>query len=115
MKHRQLKFGKGFRVAFGTPRAQAAEMVIPPGGAEGGPDNRHAGADQWLFVVSGTGVGIIAGKRHALRRGVLMLIEHGDRHEIRNSGRTLLRTLNLYTPPAYSPAGNPLPRAKAKR
>src|SRR5207245_1257788 len=27
----------------------------PPGETEGGPDSRHRGADQWLFVVSGTG------------------------------------------------------------
>ena len=32
-----------------------------------------------------------------------MLIEHGDEHEIRNTGRTLLRTLNIYVPPACKP------------
>ena len=48
---------QGIRVALGNRRTQAAEMVIEPGGAEGGPDNRHRGADQWLFVVAGTGPG----------------------------------------------------------
>jgi mannose-6-phosphate isomerase-like protein (cupin superfamily) len=115
MKHKTLKFGKGFRVTFGNARAQAAEMVIAPGDAEGGPDNRHAGADQWLFVLSGSGAANIEGRRYALKRGVLLLIEQGDQHEIRNTGRTLLRTLNVYTPPAYTSAGNPLPRAKPRR
>ena len=55
MKRKHLRFGKGFRVAIGNARSQAAEMVIVAGDAEGGPQNRHRGADQWLFVVSGTG------------------------------------------------------------
>jgi len=114
MQHKTLRFGKGFRVVFGNRRAQAAEMVIPPGDSEGGPDNRHPGADQWLFVVGGTGVAIVNGRRSALKRGVLLLIEQGDLHEIRNSGRRLLRTLNFYAPPAYRKDGVALPRAKPK-
>jgi oxalate decarboxylase/phosphoglucose isomerase-like protein (cupin superfamily) len=42
----------------------------------------------------------------------LLLIERGDRHEIRNTGRGLLRTLNWYVPPAYDRRGNELPAAK---
>ncbi len=30
MKRKLLRFGKGFRVAIGNRRCQAAEMVIPP-------------------------------------------------------------------------------------
>src|SRR5437763_14552618 len=86
MQHKHLRFGKGFRVSVGNARAQAAEMVIPPGECEGGPDNRHRGADQWLFVVSGRGIAIVNGKRHARRDGSLVLIERGDTHEIGNSG-----------------------------
>lgn len=112
MQHKGLRFGEGFRVAFGNGRAQAAEMVIVPGDAEGGPANRHAGADQWLFVVSGSGAARINGERIALKKGVLLLIERGDRHEIRATGRAPLRTLNLYVPPAYRKDGKPLPRGK---
>lgn len=112
MKRKNLRFGKGFRVAIGNRRSQAAEMVIAPGDAEGGPQNRHKGADQWLFVVSGTGSALVNGKRYALKEGSLMLIEHGDKHEIRNTGRTLLRTLNFYMPPAYDEEGDELPPAK---
>ena len=80
-------------------------MVIAPGGKEGGSDNRHRGADQWLFVVDGSGLAIIEGARRQLRRGSLVLIEHGERHEIRNTGKALLVTLNFYTPPAYTQRG----------
>src|SRR5690348_11722542 len=50
VQKKTLRFGRGFRVALGNARSQAAEMVIPPGDAEGDPHNRHRGADQWLFA-----------------------------------------------------------------
>ena len=41
MKRRQLRFGRGFRIAIDGKQAQVAEMVIPPGGREGDPENYH--------------------------------------------------------------------------
>ena len=107
MRNKTLRFGKGFRVAFDVRKAQAAEMVIAPGGSEGGTDNRHRGADQWLFVVSGSGVATVEGKRVPLRAGKLLVIEKGERHDVRNTGRTLLKTLNFYYPPAFDAEGDP--------
>jgi mannose-6-phosphate isomerase-like protein (cupin superfamily) len=95
MKRKHLRFGKGFRVAIGSSRSQAAEMMIPPGDAEGCPENRHRGADQWLYVVSGTGAALVNGKRYAVHAGALVLIEHGDEHAIKNTGGELQRTLNF--------------------
>ncbi len=46
------------------------------------------------------------------RHRALLLIERGERHEIRNTGRQLLKTLNFYSPPAYTAAGDELPAAK---
>jgi uncharacterized cupin superfamily protein len=71
MPRKQLRWGQGFSVALGNRRAQAATMVLKPGDSEGGPDNRHRGSDQWLYVVSGT----------------LLLIERRITHEIRNTGK----------------------------
>ena len=105
MHTKKLAFREGFRVAFEVRRAQCAEMVIAPGDAEGGPDNRHHGADQWLYVVDGRGVAIVEvdGRRRrvALEPGRLVVIEKGERHEVRNTGDGLLRTLNFYYPPAF--------------
>ena len=109
MKHKILRFGKGFRVVLGNRRSQAAQMVLTPGKSEGSAKNRHSAADQWLFVVEGKGTAIINGHRHSLRSGSLLLIEHGDRHEIRNDGTQDLLTLNFYVPPGYSVDGNELP------
>jgi Cupin domain len=61
---------------------------------------------------SGTGEAMVNGKRHRLRAGTLLLIERCEKHEVRNTGRGLLRTLNFYAPPAYRKDGNPLSRGK---
>jgi mannose-6-phosphate isomerase-like protein (cupin superfamily) len=112
MKRKNLRFESGFRVVLGNRGSQAAEMVLPPGAAEGSPENRHRGADQWLYVVSGTGIATVNGERHRLKEGSLMLIDCGDKHEIRNTGQDMLRTLNFYVPPAYTSSGEELPRGQ---
>lgn len=112
MQHKRFRFGKGFRPAFQVRRVQAAEMVIAPGHREGGPDNRHRGADQWLYVVAGSGLAVVEGRRQRLGPGSLIVIERGERHEIRNTGRTVLKTVNLYSPPAYDEHGEPLPAGR---
>ena len=113
MARKQLRFGKGFSVALGNARSQAATMVLAPGESEGGSDNRHRGSDQWLYVLSGTGCAVIRTKRHDLRAGTLLLIERGATHEIRNTGKSPLRTVNIYLPPAYTKQGDPLPRGRS--
>jgi mannose-6-phosphate isomerase-like protein (cupin superfamily) len=93
-------------------RSQAAVMVVAPGGKEGGPDNLHRGADQWLLVVEGTGLAVINGHKTSLRSGTIVLIEAGDRHEIRNTGRSLLKTVSVYVPPAYRDEETELPAGR---
>ena len=121
MKHKTLRFGKGFNVVLGNERSQAAQMVLEPGDSEGNAANRHSGADQWLLVVSGTGAAKVNGRRVKLRSGALLLIERNDRHEITNTGSGRLVTLNFYVPPAYTstgdelPAGEPAENAKSRR
>lgn len=113
MPVKKLRFAKGFSVAMSNKRSQAATMVIAPGDCEGGPDNRHRGADQWLFVISGSGEAILGGRKNKLKAETLVLIERGTTHEIRNTGRTPLVTLNVYVPPAYRSDGDELPRGKS--
>src|SRR5688500_4868758 len=113
MKHKLARFGNGFRILVGNQRSQAAQMTLAPGESEGGSDNRHVGADQWLFVIAGTGEATVNRHKYALKEGSLLLIEHGDRHEIRNSGTTPLKTLSIYVPPAYTAEGDELPAGKS--
>lgn len=113
MRKAQLTFDEDFAVAITTDRAQVATMTLASGDSEGGPDNRHQGADQWLYVVSGEGAAIIEGEQHVLRPGVVVLIERGEAHEIRNTGEAPLQTLNFYDPPAYTPDGDTLPAGES--
>src|SRR5262245_13055145 len=112
MKRKKLRHGRGFHVAICNRRSQAAEMVLAAGTAEGDSKNRHRGSDQWLYVVAGTGRATVRGKRYPLEAGTLILIERGDTHEIRNTGRRPLRALNIYVPPAYKRSGEPLPAGR---
>ena len=101
MKHKTLEFNIPFEVVSTAEKAQAAVMTVPPGQTVGGDDNVHDKSDQWLFVVSGNGEAVVAGKRQALTRHSLLVIEAGEAHEIRNTGNAPLETLNVYTPPEY--------------
>jgi mannose-6-phosphate isomerase-like protein (cupin superfamily) len=114
VQHKSLQFGHGFKVVLGDAHAQAAQMTLAPGATEGGPENRHRGADQWLFVVSGAGEATVEGERIRLEEGALLLIQRGETHEIRNPGAQPLRTLNFYVPPAYTPEGDQLPAGRKK-
>ena len=72
MKRNKPRFGRGFQVLLGNKHSQAAQMTLPEGENEGGPHNRHVGADQWLFVVSGSGEAVINRKKYLLTEGTLL-------------------------------------------
>src|SRR4051812_29533270 len=114
MKH--IKTGakrSEFAVLFATRSVQAAVMTLQPGGvSEDEPGNEHPHSEQWLFVVSGTGEARVGKRRGALRKvklaeNSLLLVEKGELHQIVNTGRKALRTINLYVPPAYDAEGEP--------
>lgn len=113
MQIKQLSFESSFEVVAGNSRAEAAVMVIQPGRAEGGPQNRHRGSDQWLYVVEGEGIATVSGKKQTLGAGALLLIERGETHEILATGAGPLRTLNFYAPPAYGQDGETLPAGES--
>jgi mannose-6-phosphate isomerase-like protein (cupin superfamily) len=115
MKKTSLQFKREFKVALTGSTSQVAEMVLKPGGTEGGPDNSHRGADQWLFVISGKGEAIVDKRTYPLKQGTLLLIEKRETHEIRNTGRTPLKTFNVYSPTAYTSSGEELPAGKPRK
>lgn len=102
MKHVSQRGASGFRVLAGTSRSQAATMVLQAGESTGGPDNRHAAADQWIFVVSGEGGrAVVEGETVQLAPGSLLLIEAGEAHEIISGGDEALDMVTFYAPPEY--------------
>jgi len=81
-------------------------MTLKPGESSSDRiENEHPRAEQWLFVVSGTGVGKVGRKIAKLKKGDLLLIPKKAPHQITNTGRARLVTLNFYSPPAYTQGG----------
>jgi mannose-6-phosphate isomerase-like protein (cupin superfamily) len=113
MKHTKVVYQSDFEVIAGNARSQAAVMVLQRGDKEGGSGNRHKGADQWLYVSAGTGEATVSGKQYKLQPGTLLLIEHGEIHEIHNNGSGPLETLNFYVPPAFAEDEEPLPAGES--
>lgn len=99
MRRHHLEFDRFFDVLTGTETAQAAQMTLSAGQSTGGPENRHAESDQWLFVHSGSGWAIVDGTEYPLEAGDLLCIEAGETHEIGADDASTLETVNLYTPP----------------
>ncbi|MDX2094262.1 MAG: cupin domain-containing protein [Kofleriaceae bacterium] len=87
-------------------------MTLRPGASsDEGSRNEHAWAEQWLYVVAGSGTARLGRRFVKLRAGSLLLIEKREPHAIKNTGRTNLVTVNIYVPPAYDGKGEPLRRA----
>jgi mannose-6-phosphate isomerase-like protein (cupin superfamily) len=98
-----------FAVLARTRSSQAATMTLAPGTSSSEDSaNEHAWAEQWLYVVSGTGTARVGNRTIKLREGSLLLIEKREPHVIRAGRRSRLVTVNIYVPPAYDAAGEPL-------
>ena len=109
---RQYATGKhrgAFVPLHATRSSQAAMMTLAPGkSTQENSTNEHAWAEQWLYVVSGSGRARVGKRTFPLRAGSLLLIEKREPHQITNTGRRRLVTLNIYAPPAYGSDGEPL-------
>ena len=77
-------------------------MTLRPGQSSSEePENEHPKAEQWLYVISGSGKAKVGRRRVQIKMGSLLLIERREPHQITNTGRSALVTLNLYVPAAY--------------
>lgn len=105
------KHRRKFEVIAMTRQAQAAMMTLAPGGkSDEELTNEHPQSEQWLYVIDGVGKAIVVPRAGARRNvqlttGSLIAIEKGERHQIFNTGKSPLRTINFYIPPAYSSNG----------
>ena len=106
------KLSREFAPLLRSRNAQAALMMLKPGGSSSeSVENEHPQAEQWLFVISGSGQVTVGKRRIRLWQHILLLIERKEKHRITNTGRTNLVTLNWYCPAAYTRDGRVLTRA----
>lgn len=113
---RHIKSGTSrslFRVLHSSGSAQAAIMRLNHGQTTGELENEHPNSEQWLFVISGSGIVRGLKRTISVRRHSLVLIEKGELHQVKNTGRSPLVTLNFYSPRAYKQHGNPRILAQA--
>jgi mannose-6-phosphate isomerase-like protein (cupin superfamily) len=99
---------RNFSVLHATRSSQAATMTLRPGASSNESSaNEHGWAEQWLYVVAGSGTARIGTRSVHLSEGTLVLIAKHEPHRITNTGRTNLVTVNVYAPPAYDAHGVP--------
>jgi mannose-6-phosphate isomerase-like protein (cupin superfamily) len=107
--HTTTARGKMFKPMLNSPNVQAAMMTLRPGQVSGEFGDEHPKAEQWLYVISGAGTAIGKSSRIFLRTGSLLWIRKNEPHQVKNTGRKLLVTLNIYAPPAYTADGEVRP------
>jgi mannose-6-phosphate isomerase-like protein (cupin superfamily) len=114
MKHVSTTNKKGlFKPLIESAAVQAATMVLRPGQSSSDEVvNEHPRAEQWMFVVSGSGRATVGRRSVKVAEGSLLLIEKGEAHRITNTGRGEMVTVNFYAPPAYSADGEVRPSVK---
>lgn len=82
------------------PHAQVVLMCLQPGEDIG--EEVHGGSDQLFQVVKGEGEAVLEGAAQPLRKGSLLLVPAGVRHNLRNSGDKRLRLVTIYAPPQHA-------------
>lgn len=90
-----------FQVIQAGQATQVAIMVLQPGATSGEYGNEHPNSEQLLYVISGSGTANIEDMEVELNAGDAVFIDLEEKHQIKNTGDSPMRTLNVYGPPAY--------------
>jgi mannose-6-phosphate isomerase-like protein (cupin superfamily) len=111
MRHINTNRHRGFfKPLLQSGNIQAAMMVLKAGQSSSEEvENEHPKAEQWLFVISGKGTARVGRRSILLKTGSLLLIEKKERHQVTNTGKRQMVTLNFYAPPAYTSLGDVKP------
>lgn len=81
---------------------QVVIMSIPPGGEIG--EETHPDNDQVLLLTDGEGVVILDGQEQPYKKGDIVLVNAGTKHNFKNTGTVDLKIITTYSPP-HHPAG----------
>jgi mannose-6-phosphate isomerase-like protein (cupin superfamily) len=87
------------RKTAGAPEFVMAYEAIPPGAVI--PPHRHPGADEIIFVHSGTGAADLADKSSAIAPGSTIYIPRLTRITVRNTGTVPLVIVAIFSQPGF--------------
>jgi mannose-6-phosphate isomerase-like protein (cupin superfamily) len=87
------------RVLFTGAQTQLVVMSIPPGGDIG--LEGHRVVEQILFCAGGVGEVWIDGESSPFRRGDVVVVPPGTRHNFVNTGAEPLKIYTIYAPPNH--------------
>lgn len=106
------KRNKDFRRELATnAHSQLVLMCLEPDEDIG--EEVHEDVDQVFVVVRGKGEAVLDGVRKPLRKGALLIVPAGTRHNLVNVGDQRLRLYTLYAPPQHPPGTVHATRAEA--
>lgn len=87
------------KVIYTGEFGQLVLMSVPPGGEIG--ENEYRDADCFLFILEGQGEALLKSKHQPARKGDVMIVSAGCRHNLKNSGQDVLKLVAIYTPPEF--------------
>lgn len=87
------------RVLFTGLKSQLVVMSIPPGGEVG--KETHKYTEQTLFILSGTGEGMLDDKKFPIAPGDVVVVTAGTKHNFVNTGTENLKIYTVYAPPNH--------------
>ena len=89
------------REVLTNAHSQVVLMCLQPGEDIG--EEIHADNDQLLMLVKGTGEVRLGGVVSAVRKGALISVPAGTRHNLVNTGEKPIRLYTVYAPPETAP------------
>jgi mannose-6-phosphate isomerase-like protein (cupin superfamily) len=87
------------KVLFTGEKSQLVVMSIPPGGEIGEETHKHV--EQTLFFLSGTGEGILDGKKFPIVAGDVVVVTPNTLHNFLNTGADIMKVYTVYAPPNH--------------
>jgi mannose-6-phosphate isomerase-like protein (cupin superfamily) len=90
-----------FKVLQTTKRTQTAVMILKPGKSSGSEPEGHKDSDQVLLVLEGEVEGEIGDETVTMKKGDVVVIPAGTKHQFTNRSSADVLTFNTYSPPEY--------------
>lgn len=87
------------RVLYTGPNLQLVVMSLRPGEEIG--EEVHDHTDQFFRVEDGNGELVLDGRTTRIDSDMAMLVPAGTKHNIRNTGKKVLKLYTLYAPPEH--------------